>query len=240
MLRSLAGALLALGCASNPTNPSPPPPTGPVKLLFLGNSLTYTWDVPALVAQMADAAGRHDLTVKSVTYDSYALEDHWSYGIGRGELESGNYDFVILQQGPSTLASSGVQLTQWARTWSDDARAHGTRPGLYVVWPPSGGDLDAGIANYEAAARAANAALYPAGEAWREAWKLDPTMPLYGPDQFHPGQHGAWLAALVIVSVVLDRPVTDFPNTFPAQITPSQESQLREAARLAIARYGHR
>ncbi|MEP6590854.1 MAG: hypothetical protein ABJC19_06710 [Gemmatimonadota bacterium] len=240
MLRSLTAALLVFGCASSPTSPTAPPPVGAARVLFLGNSLTYTWDVPALVKAMADAAGRADLTVKSVTYDSYALEDHWSFGTGKGELQSGAYDFVVMQQGPSTLASSGINLTQWASTWSDEARRVGTQPGLYVVWPPAGGNLDAGIANYESAASSAKAALYPVGEAWREAWRRDPTMPLYGPDQFHPGQHGAWLAALVIVAVVLDRPVADFPNTFPVQITPIQEQRLREAATLAIARYARR
>jgi hypothetical protein len=35
-------------------------------------------------------------------------------------------------------------------------------------------------------------------EAWQDAWHLDGSMALYGPDGFHPSEAGSYLAALVI------------------------------------------
>ncbi|MES2304870.1 MAG: hypothetical protein V4558_05155 [Gemmatimonadota bacterium] len=246
MTRFLAIAAWALlACSSGPVQvsppppPPPPPPTGAVRLLFIGNSLTYAYNIPGLVKQMSTAAGLIEPYTVSATYPDYALEDHWVSGTARSDITQ-RFDRVIMQQGPSTLPESGVALTQWTSTWSDEARKYGARPGLYVVWPPRGGDLAAGIANHEAAAAAANAALYPVAHAWREAWSVDPAMPLYGPDQFHPSQHGSWLAALIITAMVHDRPVGDFPNLFPAQITATQERVLRAAATKAIALYGRR
>jgi hypothetical protein len=244
MLRLIVATMAVLGCSQGPVDPQPvppPPPTsGAVRLLFIGNSLTYSYNIPGMVKEMTIAAGRPAPWIVSAAYANYALEDHWTSGSARGDLASGSFDRVIMQQGPSTLPESGVQLRQWSMTWSDEIRKYGARPGLYVVWPPRGGDLDAGIANHEAAATAANAALYPVGEAWREAWLVDPSMPLYGPDSFHPGIHGAWLAALVITAMVHDRPVSDFPNLYPSQISGSQEAVLRDAASKAIQSYGRR
>ena len=244
MLRSLFAAATLLACAAGPVDlppPPPPPPSGiAVRLLFIGNSLTYTYDVPDLVARMTTLSGRETPQVTSMTEASFALEDHWTMGGALAALRTGQFDRVILQQGPSTLAESGVQLRQWSITWANEARQYGARPGLYVVWPPAGGNLDAGIANHEAAASAANAALYPVGEAWREVWRVDPAMPLYGPDQFHPSPHGAWLAALIITAMVHDRPVTEFANLFPGTISSAQEAKLRAAATTAIRLYGRR
>ena len=55
-----------------------------------------------------------------------------------------------------------------------------------------------GGAEGEAAAEAVDGLLLPAGEAWVEAWKEDPSLSLYGPDNFHPSEMGSYLAALVI------------------------------------------
>lgn len=38
----------------------------------------------------------------------------------------------------------------------------------------------------------------PAGQAWLNAWRESPALPLYGPDGFHPGPLGTYLAALVV------------------------------------------
>lgn len=248
MTRATLFLLALLGCGAGAGNeifsPPPPPPPGTpsadVRLLFVGNSLTYSYNIPSLVVQMATQAGLPAPAKQSIAEPNYALEDHWNVGAARSALATGHYTTVIFQQGPSTLVESGADLTFWLSRWADEARKYGTRPAAYVVWPPRGGDLDAGIANYTTAANVAGAAIYPVGQAWREAWRIDADLPLYGPDQFHPSQHGAWLAALVICAMVFDRPVADFPNVFPALITEDQERALRQAATTAIAQYGRR
>ncbi|MDH3224200.1 MAG: hypothetical protein OEO23_10835, partial [Gemmatimonadota bacterium] len=40
--------------------------------------------------------------------------------------------------------------------------------------------------------------LFPAGEAWRAAWRVDESLGLYGGDGFHPSVLGSYLAALTI------------------------------------------
>lgn len=221
-----------------PAPPPPPPPGNQLRVLMLGNSLTYTWDVPGLVAEMAAQAGLVRPHIRSIAEPNFALEDHWEAGAALGTLRAGKYHVVVMQQGPSTLASSGDHLRQWARRWADEARTHGTSPAVYAVWPPAGGNLDAGITHYTLAATESGAALFPVAQAWRLAWADYPRPALYGPDQFHQGPDGAWLAALVIVAMLYDRPVSDFANVMADRIPQEIETVLRRAAKEAIRLYG--
>lgn len=229
-------AVAAIACAAAPIDQiASPPQVGALRLLFLGNSLTYVHDVPHLVLRMSAAVGRMPRTVVTRAAPNLGLEDHWNDPQTRALLASGNFDVVIMQQGPSTLTASRVDLLQWAGVLSTGARRHEARPAIYGVWPPRGGDIDAGVTNYADAARAKDALLFPVAAAWRATWAADPSMPLYGPDDFHQGVHGAWLAALVIASVLHDLPPASFPNLFPGTITATQETLMKSAAASAIA-----
>ena len=49
----------------------------PTRILFIGNSLTYSNDLPAMVCAMARSAGRQ-ATCESVAKPDYGLEEHWN------------------------------------------------------------------------------------------------------------------------------------------------------------------
>lgn len=243
-------ALLGAACAlpanpETPETPVVPPPPPPVvgtatRLLFVGNSLTYTYDVPRLVAQLAVAAGKQAPVIIARTAGNYGLEDHWADGVVQRDLRDGDFDVMILQQGPSTLASSGENLMQWVQTFATAASAVGTRVGVYAISAPVGADYGAGVAHYRQAADAVSAAFYPASQAWLEAWNLDEAMPLYGGDSFHPSRHGAALNAMVIAALVFEIDPASMPNLFPETITELAAVQLRQAADQAIRAYGRR
>lgn len=245
VLSLLVGLLLAAcgddaGSTETPPPPPPPPAGDVIDVLALGNSLTYTWNVPLLVQQLAAAVVGPTVRFTTRANPNWSLEEHWADLGAQAEVRSGQYDIVMMQQGASTLPASGAHLTSWTQAWAGVIRPTSARPALYQVWAPVGSDLDAAIANYEAAANAASTGLYPVGRAWREARRLDPTIPLWSSDGLHQGPQGAWLAALVIASVILDRPPADFPNTLPTHVTAAQLAVFRQAAATAISAAGRR
>lgn len=170
----------------------------PLRVLFLGNSLTDGNDVPALVQAMAQLQGA-DLEYTASTPGGYAIEDHWLDG-RQALLASGNYDVLILQQGPSTQPESQAHLRQWTITWAAEARRFGTRPALYMPWPVRTQTNGFALVSesYRNAALAADAAVFPAGEAWQAALRENPSVPLYSGDDFHAAPAGSFLAAMVI------------------------------------------
>jgi len=185
-----------------------------LRVLFVGNSLTATNDLPATVAAIARAVGHTAIDVQTVAPGGYALEDHWADGSALAALRTGRFDVIVLQQGPSSLPESRVNLIAWTKRWADEARAHGTRPAVLTVWPERErfsvfADV---VRNYRDAARAANALLLPAGQAWQNAFRRRPAIGLYGPDAFHPSRLGTYLAALVAYTGLTG----ELPRTLPA------------------------
>ena len=241
-------ALLNLACtlpadvdAPDPTIPPPPPVVGGgMRVLFVGNSLTYTWNVPSLVRQLAVAAGKPTPTIVARTAADFALEDHWAEGQVQRDLRDGDYDVMILQQGPSTLTSSGDNLTQWVHTFATAAAAVGTRVGVYAISAPVGADYQAGVEHYRTAAEVSSTAFYPSSQAWLDAWNINEAMPLYGGDGFHPSRHGATLNAMVIAALVFEIDPYTMPNLFPTIITELQHMQLQQAAEQAVRLHGRR
>ena len=167
------------------------------KVLFIGNSLTYSNELPSMLEAIALQAGKR-LTSDAITIPGGALEDHFRDRTAQAALASGGYSVVILQQGPSSLPESQVNLLEWTRRFESRIRAGGARPALYMVWPDVTrlayfGDVHASYSN---AALEVNGMFIPAGEVWRAAWRVDPQLPLYGADQFHPSPLGSYAAAL--------------------------------------------
>jgi hypothetical protein len=164
-----------------------------------------------------------------------SLEDHWTLTGARDALEDGPWDFVVLQQGPSTLAESAANLEEWAVRWSDAIRAHGATPAVYEVWPDSTfgvrWSFPAVVHSYRRAAAAANATFLPAGEAWQAAWRRNPRLPLYGADGFHPSRLGTALAALVIASRLTGTPPARIALPYPAKTAKLLRASAAEAIR---------
>jgi hypothetical protein len=206
MLPRLLLAAALLGTQPNPT-----------RLLFIGNSLTYANDLPAMVCAMARSAGRQ-ATCESVAKPDYGLEEHWNDGEARRAIARGS-DVVVLQQGPSSLPESRRLLISYTRRFDAEIKKAGARTALYMVWPSRvrRGDFPGVSQSYAAAAKGVKGLLLPAGDAWRAAWAADAGLELYGPDGFHPSPIGTYLAALVIYEQIFAAPPPAVPVPAAAQ-----------------------
>ncbi len=244
MVLAVPLAFVAVGCGDSPAEPprvvSPPEPEA-LRVFFVGNSLTYVNDLPQMVAALSRAAGDDPpLETGSVTFGGYALEDHLAEGSAARAIAEGGWDVVVLQQGPSALPESRVNLIEFSGRFATLIRAAGARPALYGVWPSEDRsfDLDACIESYRRAAIAVDGLSLPAGGAWKSAWAHDPALPLYGADRFHPSPLGTYLAALVIYSELLDKSPIGLPSEFdvagsPLSI-PQEQAALVQAAAAAV------
>ena len=223
-----------------------PPDSARLRVLFVGNSLIYENDLPGIVEAVAAAAnGGPALTVGTVAFPNYSLEDHWNRGAALKAIDGGGWDVVILQQGPSTSPESRGHLIAWTGRFAERIRAAGGRPALLMVWPPrsQAGGADAVRDSYAEAARTVDGILIPAGEAWREAWAEDPDLPLYASDDFHPSLLGSVAAAYVIWHVLTGRSPIGLPPRIEGEMrrvamTPEQAALLQAAAAAAVARTG--
>lgn len=223
-LSALCVPIIVLGCVAS----APMVPSGPGSgILFVGNSLTYWNDLPLIVQAVFDTAGGPRFEVEMVASPDVSLEDHWNDGFARRQIERGGWQYVVLQQGPSSLSDSRVLLRDYVARFSERIKAVGARPALYSVWPSRArmGDFDRAIESYQLAATDVGGLLFPVAEAWRATWRRDSTVALYSLDGLHPSVNGSYLAALVMYAVVSGRT----PVGLPAAI------RLRDGRLLTIA-----
>jgi hypothetical protein len=220
------------------------PAEGGKRVLFVGNSLTYTFDLPAIIADLAKSIDETPLVYKTVAYPDFALEDHWYTGI-HASIEPHHWEFVVMQQGPSSLAPNAEHLRVWTIKLDSVAKAHGARSALYQVWPSSQymGSFDAVRESYRNAAIAVDGMFIPAGEAWRTAWEYEGGFAFYGPDGFHPSPLGVYMTALVHFEMIYGRPATDLPKFARIKnvvlgLTPTQVGILQKAAHETVVEWG--
>lgn len=198
--------------AAAPVRPVDGAKVDALRVLFVGNSLTYTHDVPELVESLARGRGGRRIETHQVAFPDYGLEDHWTRGDAPKAIRKGNWDFVVLQQGPSAAPANRVNLIENTRRFDAEIRKAGGRTALYGVWPMAARSFDAEAASesYRLAAAEVDGVYIPVGAAWRFALEEADPPALYSADGLHQSVDGALLAALVIASTLLDAPPSAF------------------------------
>jgi hypothetical protein len=217
-------ALLATGPACSQAT-SPVNPTGR-SVLFVGNSLTYSNDLPAMVERVAEAAG-DSVRVGMVAGPNMAVIDHTPSGSeARTAIEDGDWAFVVLQQGPTPPGICRDTLVIAAMRLAPAVRDAGGRPVVFLPWARRTTPQSLGFISESAtaAARAVGGVVAPVGIAWREALSADPELPLYEVDGYHPAPVGTLLAALTIYERLFRRDVRAIAPAALAGVTAVQLS----------------
>lgn len=223
---------LAVACVRAPT---PPGVSAGTRVLFIGNSLTYVHDVPGIVTGIARQMGDVELGTAMSAFPDFSLEDHWNEGSAGRALAQQSWEFVVMQQGPSSLPANQLYLADWTRRFAAPIRAAGAVPVLYQVWPHVSrrGDAPAVLTSYARAALAVQGKLAPAGAAWDSVLASGDSLALYSSDGLHASEYGAWLAAVVIYATVRDLDPstlsTVLPSALPRQVAapPLSEATVR-------------
>jgi hypothetical protein len=214
-------------------------PDGLTRVLFIGNSFTYVEDVPGMLVAIARQDGDTTFRTSSVAFPDVALEDHWYEGSARRALERSKWEFVVMQQGPSSQPASQQHLAFWTQQFTPLIRNADAKPVLYQVWPhisrPQ--DFPAVRQSYAGAAAVVSGVLAPAGAAWQVYMDGADAVSLYASDGLHANRLGAYLAALVIYASVSSVNAESLPDVIPGapSIAPATVRALQAAAAQTVA-----
>ena len=170
-------------------------------ILFLGNSLTYSNDMPGMVRDIASSYGI-EVDVQSICLPNYALEDHINDGRFQKLLEQKQFDYVVFQQGPSSQRYGRESLIEYGAEIDRISKANGSEAVYFMVWTSLGyyHTFDKVIENHENAAKLNGMKVVPVGKVWFNLRSKSPHLGLYNMDGFHPSPKGSFLAAFMIYS----------------------------------------
>lgn len=173
-------------------------------ILFIGNSLTYTNDLPSLVEKVAKTKGIL-VNTKMIAFPNYGLEDHWNDKEIHKLIKSKNYDYVIVQQGPSSQEYGRTSLLEYGNKINNLCNENKTKLVFFMVWPSKRyyHTYNGVIKNYTNTADQLSALLCPVGKVWKAHFDETNDFSYFGVDGFHPSLKGSKIAAEVIVESIL-------------------------------------
>ncbi len=177
-----------------------------LKVLFVGNSYTYGYNLPHIVSIISRGTSTVLHTRKS-TLGGASLQEHWQGGRELQTLKmiaEGDFDVVVLQDFSMAAVNDPDTSLKYIRLFCEYIRSHGAEPFLFNTWarekvPQFQEQIDA---MYEQAARENQATRVPVGPAWELAMDLRPSVDLFTSDGSHPNELGTMLTASVFVRTI--------------------------------------
>ena len=177
-----------------------------LKVLFVGNSYTYGYNLPHIVSIISAETSVKLNTRKSVIGGA-SLKEHWLGGRDlqtRQIIAEGEFDAVVLQDFSMSAMHAPDTSLKYIKLFSEFIRSHGAKPYLFNTWarekvPQFQEEIDA---MYQKAAEENGAVRVPVGPAWELAMDLRPSVDLFTSDGSHPNELGTMLSASVFVRVL--------------------------------------
>ncbi|MCP4378026.1 MAG: SGNH/GDSL hydrolase family protein [bacterium] len=190
----------------------------PLRVLFLGNSYTYCYKLPQVVAALAATDKKvRPMKVEMVARGGLTLMDHVRTGSIK-TIAKGGWDYVILQDQSLTPTFHPQQTHKSASILDKAIKKVGAKTMLFMTWqrrPVAKKPSDMHERNsktYMDVGRKLNAAVAPVGYAWKIAYDTYPKLPLYSKDGSHPQRMGAYLTACVFYAVIYDKSPVGRPS----------------------------
>lgn len=186
------------------------------KVLFVGNSYTYFWNLPQLTARMMKAK-KQAFTTQQSTAGGANWGHHWRGERGlqtKSKIQNGNYDIVILQNHSRSTIDRPDSLLHFGTLLNQLIKKSGAKTYLYMTWARSWDPyMQAPIKEkYMELAEKIDATIVPVGPAWERARSLRPDLNFYDPDGSHPSILGTYLTACVFYGVLTGESPIGLPS----------------------------
>lgn len=186
------------------------------KILFIGNSYTYFWNLPQTVHVMS-SKDSVVLETRQSTVGGVNLGQHWNSDNNlksRDIIEQNNFDIIVIQDHSLQAINKPDSLHYYGKLFNDLIKSKGAKTYLYMTWAREKEPLmQTQIASeYTKLANEINATLVPVGLAWEKARNLKPDIDLFDEDGSHPSTMGTYLNACVFYKVLSGKNPVGLPH----------------------------
>ena len=226
--------------------------SNPLRVLFIGNSLTYYWELPLQVEALAtDLGAVPKVETDEATFPGASLLYHLSpeYSGTLESVKTGGFNFVVIQgyrdpfQDPEKFIKNALALAKVVKAagaevvfyeiWAYDPKGIQVKAEKLYEKQWSGGnpeEMQARIREaYIRATLEVNGRMARVGDAWERVLTEHPEIELFGSDGVHPSESGSYLTACVFVNVLTNLDPRD-AKWRPEGVSKKEGIVLRAAA----------
>ena len=191
------------------------------RILFVGNSYTFYNSMPRIFQAMAESRfPDQQFETKFVGGGGATLEKHWEVGQALREIQTGQWDYVVLQE-QSTLGSKNLsdknswkQFNKYSRMFAEEVKKSGAETIFFMTWSrrDSRDQQEYLTTAYTNIANELNCKLAQVGTVW-DSLRETETIDLYNEDGSHPSVEGSYLVALTLLSTIFEIQPQDTPGS---------------------------
>lgn len=213
--------------AQVPADSKPPP----LKILFIGNGVTFKDGMPQMLVEMAATASEpRTIAFKTVGFDAATLQSQWEKGEALAAIREGGWDIVVLQEHSHGAADRPEQMFRFTRLFDAEIKKAGARTMIFQPW--AWNDRYEAIMQIEANTQRISAELgtqlVPVGAAWKIVMKDFPRLQLLDYNVV-PTVSAVYLGASVF-QAVLFKGKTEAPKQLPVGLNGVDARALRSVA----------
>lgn len=201
------------------------------RILFVGNSLTFTNDLPKMVEQLCKKSGIN-ARVEQVTKGAHTLNRFAFAASGRpidkqmrqqlmSQLKKKKWDYVVLQGQRHEAVTDVADMRKAVAALEPLIKKAGAQMVLYETWAPEKGHFDYNgfdriasnpdeyqskiASTYYSLAEKYKCALSPAGIAFARGQEIYPDIELFSSDKLHPSAAGTYLSACTMYATLFGK-----------------------------------
>lgn len=200
------------------------------KVLFVGNSYTYFWNLPQTVEAMCNEKGL-TYTCDQSTAGGANLGQHWRSAKGLHtlkKLDAKTYDFVVIQDHSMRAIKDPDSLHIYGEKFANLIKNKHGEILLYMTWSRKWDPfmIDQIAKQYRLLGESIGATVVPVGEAWKLSNELRPSLDLYDVDQTHPSPEGTYLNACMFYGMMTGESPVGLPHRVTAKDAKGEKLYL--------------
>ncbi len=228
----------------------PDSPAPKVKVLFVGNSQMFYFDLPGMIALMAESAPAANPRIEpgKALVGGASLKKHWDLDMGKGSartmLAAEHWDYTVIQE---LFNGKEPEFDEYAEKFDDEIKKAGSKTILFATanvtesysagfkYPDSFkalNDMQIALGKKRGIPVAA------AGYAWMKYLGPNPTeaerLDLYHTDKGHPGAKGSYIYACLLYAVITGKNpeglISEFPKIRGGVAIPKEEAAKMQKA----------
>jgi hypothetical protein len=196
------------------------------EVLFIGNSYTYSNNLPQLISNIATSKG-DTLVFDSNTPGGYTFQQHSTDPVTRSKISLKNWDYVVLQEQSQRPSFPPEQVQLLVYPYADTLNRliknndSCTITMFFMTWGRKNGDAEYcpvyppvctyyGMQSrlrhsYLEMGQMFNANVAPVGMVWKKIRESNPEIELYESDESHPSLAGSYLAACTFYASIFHK-----------------------------------
>lgn len=173
-----------------------------LRVLFVGNSLTYFNEMPWMLEQVAASLQtKPKLRAHFAGRSGETLRQQWNDTRTMKAIREGKYAYIVLQAQSSEIVRTPDETFEYARRLGREIKASGAKTVIFLTWAPrtQREPQAAFTKQYLRLANELHALIAPVGIVWEQV--LAKGTELFDASGLHPNLAGSYLIACVFYSV---------------------------------------